>query len=102
MSKNRSFMHKEWLKVLRHSVRPASNSSRFWSRGYYLKFKITQVRVCPALIVPVASDERGAVCLQSPPKVGVNPGGTEFDTNTNITLCLSTFNVSFYRIDLVL
>jgi hypothetical protein len=28
------------------------------------------------------------------------PIGPEFDTNANIPLCLSTFNISFYRIDL--
>jgi hypothetical protein len=39
-------------------------------------FTIVQVRLCPALMVPVASDVPG-VCIQPPSKLGVtNPMGT--------------------------
>jgi hypothetical protein len=36
-------------------------------------FLITQFKFCPALMVPVASSEPGALCLQSPVKVGLKP-----------------------------
>jgi hypothetical protein len=42
----------------------------FLKLGCYRGFMIVQCRVCPALMVPLASGEPGAVCILSPVKVG--------------------------------
>ena len=43
-------------------------------------FVIVQVRCCPALMVPVASIEPGAVCMQSPEKVTLRIPKTALST----------------------
>ena len=57
-------------------------------------FVIVQCRVCPALMVPVASSEPGAgSCTQSPEKLGANKGSKDSVTvklpGPNVTVLLS-------------
>jgi len=44
-------------------------------------FVVVHVNCCPELIVPVASPEPAAVCIQSPEKEGVKP-----DTESSLTV----------------